>query len=111
MTARCAPTETSHSYHVVMIDHGKRGLEAIVHPERTRRDIIDMVRHGEFKEIAFIHYVKVKVPLDGLSYSSVEDVTQEIMDAAELQAMEEDRICAAEARADARRDAMMLGDV
>ena len=70
---------TSHSYFVVMIDHGKRGLEAIVHPERTRRDIIDMVRFGEFRDIVFIHFI------DGLF---IEDVTQEILDAAELQAAE-----------------------
>ena len=70
---------TSHSYFVVMQDFGKRGLEATVKPELTRRDIIDMVRFGEFKDIVFVHYV------DGLF---IEDLTQEILDAAELQAAE-----------------------
>lgn len=76
---------TSHSYHVVMIDHGKRGLEAIVKPERTRRDIVDMVRKGELRDIAFIHHVDYDM---GIASGRVEDVTQEILDAAELMAAE-----------------------
>ena len=87
MTAHCSRSEPSHSYFVVMIDHGKRGLEAIVHPERTRRDIIDMVRFGEFRDIAFIHHVYVGDRYSGCA-NFVDDVTQEILDAAELQAAE-----------------------
>jgi len=64
----------SHSYFVVMCDYGKRGLEAIVHPEDTRRDIIDQIAHGEYKHVVFIHHV------DGLY---IEDVTDELFDAAE----------------------------
>jgi len=88
MTAHCSKP-TSHSYFVVMIDHGKRGLEAIVKPERTRRDIVDMARHGEFtrEDVAFIHYVAIS-PYSIFNGSVVEDVTQEILDAAELQAAE-----------------------
>lgn len=64
----------SHSYYVVMVDYGRRGLEAVVQPEQTRRDIIEMIQHGEFKNIAFIHHV------DGLY---IEDVTMELMEEAE----------------------------
>lgn len=69
----------SHSYFVVMIDHGNRGLEAIVHPEDTRRDIISMLATGESKHVCFIHHV------DGLL---VEDVTDELFDAAEALALQ-----------------------
>lgn len=65
---------TSHSYYVVMIDYGKRGREAIVDPEKTRRDIVDMLRSGESKHVNFIHHV------DGLF---VEDVTDELFNEAE----------------------------
>ena len=72
---------TSHSYYVCMIDYGngpKRpmGLEAIVNPEHTRRDIVQMLKTGEAKHVAFIHHV------DGLF---IEDVTDEIFDQAETE--------------------------
>ncbi len=63
------------NYFVVMIDYGKRGLEAIVHPEDTRRDIVDMLKSGESKHVAFIHHV------DGLY---IEDMTDELFDEAEM---------------------------
>lgn len=63
-----------HSYFVVMLDHGKRGLEAIVHPEDTRRAVVEALAHGESKHVVFIHYV------DGLF---IEDVTQELFNEAE----------------------------
>lgn len=69
----------SHSYFVVMQNFGKRGLEAIVHPEDTRRAIVEMLASGESKHVMFIHHV------DGLF---VEDVTDELFDAAEALARE-----------------------
>ena len=69
----------SHSYFVVMTDLGPLGLEAIVQPERTRRDIVAMLKSGEFKHVVFIHHV------DGLY---IEDCTDELFDAAELQLRE-----------------------
>ncbi len=77
----------SHSYFVVMIDYGQRGLEAIVQPEVTRREVIARIKSHEYQDIVFIHHVD-----DGL----VEDVTSELIDAAELELKEEHR---------ARRDA------
>jgi len=73
---------TSHSYFVVMIDHGKLGLEAIVQPEVTRREVIARIATHEYQNIAFIHHV------DDLL---VEDVTGELIDAAELILKEEAR--------------------
>jgi len=73
MTARCAKTSIP-SYYAVFIDHGRRGLEAIVQPELTRANIIDRIKSGEFKDIAFIHYVE-----DGLA----EIVTHDLIEAAE----------------------------
>lgn len=69
----------SHSYFVVMTDLGQLGLEAIVHPERTRRDIVSMIKSGEWEHVVFIHHV------DGLY---VEDVTNELFDEAEVQLRE-----------------------
>jgi hypothetical protein len=70
---------TSHSYFIVMIDYGTRGLEAIVQPERTRRDVVSMLASGEYQHVAFIHHV---------SGGLVEDVTDELFDEAEALARE-----------------------
>jgi hypothetical protein len=65
---------TSHSYYVVMIDYGKRGLEAVVDPEITRAGVINRLVSGEYEHVAFIHHV------DGLF---IEDVTDELFNEAE----------------------------
>lgn len=69
-----------HSYYVVMIDYGKRGREAVVDPEITCRGIVDRIKSHEYQNIVFIHRIE-----DGL----VEDVTDELIDAAELVLKEE----------------------
>jgi hypothetical protein len=53
-------------YFVVMIDYGRRGREAIVDPEITRREVISRIVSGEYKNISFIHEI---------ADSSVEDIT------------------------------------
>jgi len=68
-----------HSYFVVMIDLGQLGLEAIVQPEITRRNVIDRIKSGEYRNVVFIHHV------DDLL---VEDVTGELIDAAEAELKE-----------------------
>jgi hypothetical protein len=80
-------------YFVVMIDYGRRGREAIVDPEITRREVIARVVSGEYKNISFIHEI---------ADSAVEDVTADIlaeaavpeinMTGADLQASEFDHI-------------------
>lgn len=65
--------QTEHSYLVVMIDHGRRGLEAIVQPEITRREVISRIQTGEYRDIAFIHLIRD---------CTVTDVTAEILEAA-----------------------------
>ena len=62
-------------YFVVMIDYGRRGREAIVDPEITRREVISRVASGEYRNISFIHEV---------ADSSVEDITAEILSEAAL---------------------------
>jgi len=57
-------------YFVVMIDYGRRGREAIVDPEITRREVISRVASGEYKNISFIHEI---------ADLAVNDVTAEIM--------------------------------
>ncbi|MGB6397677.1 MAG: hypothetical protein WBF73_18630 [Bradyrhizobium sp.] len=57
-------------YFVVMIDYGRRGREAVVDPEITKREVISRVASGEYKNISFIHEI-----VD----SSVEDITADIL--------------------------------
>ena len=44
-------------YFVVMIDYGRRGREAIVDPEITRREVVSRVASGEYRNISFIHEI------------------------------------------------------
>jgi hypothetical protein len=62
-------------YFVVMIDYGRRGREAVVDPEITRREVVSRVASGEYKNICFIHEI---------AESSVEDVTEDILAEAAL---------------------------
>ena len=57
-------------YFVVMIDYGRRGREAIVDPEITRREVISRIVSGEYRNISFVHEI-----VD----ASVEDITAEIL--------------------------------
>src|SRR5262249_39754457 len=62
-------------YFVVMIDYGRRGREAIVDPEVTRREVVARVASGEYTNISFIHEIVDR---------SVDDVTETIMAEAAL---------------------------
>ena len=57
-------------YFVVMIDYGRRGREAIVDPEITRREVVSRIVSGEYRNVSFIHEI---------ADSAVEDVTAEIL--------------------------------
>ena len=57
-------------YFVVMIDYGRRGREAIVDPEITRREVISRVASGEYNNVSFIHEI---------ADFAVDDVTAEIL--------------------------------
>jgi hypothetical protein len=62
-------------YFVVMIDYGRRGREAVVDPEVTRREVISRVASGEYKNISFIHEVIDR---------RVDDITEDILAEAAL---------------------------
>jgi hypothetical protein len=62
-------------YFVVMIDYGRRGREAVVDPEVTRREVIARVASGEYRNISFIHEVVDQ---------TVDDVTEAILAEAAL---------------------------
>jgi hypothetical protein len=62
-------------YFVVMIDYGRRGREAIVDPEVTRREVIARIASGEYSNISFIHEI---------ADSTVEDITEAMLTAAAL---------------------------
>jgi len=57
-------------YFVVMIDYGRRGREAIVDPEITRREVISRIASGEYRNISFIHEI---------ADAAVDDITAEIL--------------------------------
>jgi hypothetical protein len=82
-------------YFVVMIDYGRRGREAIVDPEITRREVIARVTTGEYRNISFIHEI---------AGSSVEDVTADILAEAALPEVEPEEIDLQAARLDHLRD-------
>jgi hypothetical protein len=69
-------------YFVVMIDYGRRGREAIVDPEMTRREVVARIVSGEYRNISFIHEI-----VD----SAVEDVTTDILGEAAPPAIGADR--------------------
>jgi hypothetical protein len=62
-------------YFVVMIDYGRRGREAIVDPEITRREVVSRIASGEYANISFIHEIDDRC---------VEDVTEDILAEAAL---------------------------
>ena len=62
-------------YFVVMIDYGRRGREAVVDPEVTRREVVSRIVSGEYGNISFIHEVEGR---------AVDDVTEEILAEAAL---------------------------
>ena len=62
-------------YFVVMIDYGRRGREAVVDPEITRREVVSRIVSGEYRNISFIHEI---------AGSLVEDVTADILAEAAL---------------------------
>jgi hypothetical protein len=62
-------------YFVVMIDYGRRGREAIVDPEITRREVVSRIASGEYRNISFIHEI---------ADQGVEDITEDILAEAAL---------------------------
>ena len=82
-------------YFVVMIDYGRRGREAIVDPEITRREVIARVASGEYRDISFIHEI---------SNSVVEDVTVDILAEAALPDISTDEADLQSSAFDHRRD-------
>jgi hypothetical protein len=66
-------------YFVVMLDYGRRGREAVVDPEVTRREVVARVASGEYRNISFIHEIVDR---------SVDDVTAEILAEAALPEVE-----------------------
>ncbi len=82
-------------YFVVMIDYGRRGREAVVDPEMTRRDVVARIASGEYSNISFIHEVVDR---------SVEDVTTDILSEAALPEIEQDEADLQAAKFDYLRD-------
>ena len=82
-------------YFVVMIDYGRRGREAVVDPEMTRREVIARVASGEFANISFIHEIRDH---------AVEDITADVMAQAAVHELDEATIDMQAAQFDHRRD-------
>lgn len=95
-----ADTKTHHDrirmqYFVVMIDYGRRGREAIVDPEITRREVVARVASGEYSNISFIHEI---------ADSAVQDITADVLCEAALPEVEAEEIDLQAIRFDHRRD-------
>ena len=82
-------------YFVVMIDYGRRGREAVVDPEITRREVVSRIASGEYRNISFIHEI---------AGSMVEDVTADILAEAALPEVEADAADLQASRFDHARD-------
>jgi hypothetical protein len=78
-----------------MIDYGRRGREAIVDPEITRREVVARVASGEYRNISFIHEI---------ADSAVQDITAEILCEAALPEVEAEAIDLQAIRFDHHRD-------
>jgi len=67
-------------YFVVMREFGRRGREAIVDPEITRREVVSRIASGEYSDVSFIHRIVLgEVP---------EDVTAELTNEAQRIALQ-----------------------
>lgn len=82
-------------YFVVMIDYGRRGREAIVDPEITRREVVARVASGEYRNISFIHEI---------ADFAVADITDDILSEAALPEVEPEDVDLQALRADHIRD-------
>lgn len=82
-------------YFVVMIDYGRRGREAVVDPEITRREVVSRVASGEYRNIAFIHEV---------TQNAVDDITESILTEAALPRIPSNEIDLQTLRFDHARD-------
>ncbi|MDE5443781.1 hypothetical protein GWG65_20475 [Bradyrhizobium sp. CSA207] len=82
-------------YFVVMLDYGRRGREAVVDPEITRRDVVSRITSGEYRNISFIHEIVDQ---------SVEDVTEAILTEAALPQIPPDQVDLQAIRLDHARD-------
>ena len=77
MSSTAANSNTIPTYFVVMIDHGRRGREAVVDPEITRNEVIARLQSGEYTDVLFIQLVAPgEVP---------QDVTDDLIGAAQLE--------------------------
>jgi hypothetical protein len=82
-------------YFVVMIDYGRRGREAIVDPEVTRREVISRIVSGEYRNISFIHEI---------ADATVTDVTEDFLAEAALPEVSPDDVDLQAMRLDHARD-------
>ncbi len=82
-------------YFVVMIDYGRRGREAVVDPEITRREVISRIASGEYQNVSFIHEI---------AENSVEDVTEAILTEATLPQIPPEEVDLQAVRLDHARD-------
>jgi hypothetical protein len=77
MSTAAANSNTTPTYFVVMIDHGRRGREAVVDPEITRNEVIARLQSGEYTDVLFIQLVAPgEVP---------RDVTDDLIGAAQIE--------------------------
>lgn len=54
----------SRSYFVVMRDFGALGHEAIVDPNLSRSDIVNLICSGEYDNVVFVHHINAGIAFD-----------------------------------------------
>ena len=82
-------------YSAVMIDFGRRGREAVVDPEITRREVVSRIASGEYQNVSFIHEI---------AENMVEDVTEAILSEAALPQIPSEEVDLQATRLDHVRD-------
>ena len=69
-----AALNTLPDFYVPMLDHGRYGRQAVSDPEHTRRDIVDMIRNGDYPADAIIFILHVH---DGVAEDCTDDLISE----------------------------------
>lgn len=71
-------------YFVVMIDYGRRGREAVVDPEITRREVISRIASGEYSNISFVHEIEggsaTDITEDIFAEAALPEITSPVID-------------------------------
>jgi ribosomal protein L2 len=83
VSAHCSQAQPIPSYFVVMIDYGRKGREAVVDPEITRREVVARILSREYdpERICFIHHV-TEAGAEDVTFSVIADAAHAALEVA-----------------------------